>query len=62
MARHGNRIHKRADGRWEGRYKSGINANGTTKYSSVYAHSYAECAENLQMLSITMKSQTAPSL
>lgn len=47
MPRHGNHIRKRADGRWEGRYKSGINANGTTKYSSVYAHSYAECAEKL---------------
>lgn len=42
MARRGENIYKRKDGRWEGRYKNGIKANGTVKYSSVYGRSYAE--------------------
>ena len=42
MARRGENIYKRKDGRWEGRYKSGIKANGTTKYSSIYGKSYSE--------------------
>lgn len=42
MARRGENIYKRKDGRWEGRYKSGVKPNGTAKYSSVYGKSYAE--------------------
>ncbi len=42
MARHGENIYKRKDGRWEGRYKSGIKADGTAKYSSIYGKSYAD--------------------
>ena len=42
MARRGENIYKRQDGRWEGRYKSGVKEDGTTKYSSVYGKSYAE--------------------
>ena len=48
MSRRGSNIFKRKDGRWEGRYKSGIKENGWAKYSSVYAPSYAECAEKLK--------------
>ena len=47
MPRHGKNIFKRKDGRWEGRYKNGVNSNGKSKYASVYAHSYLECAEKL---------------
>ena len=42
MARRGDNIHKRKDGRWEGRYKDGYRADGSAKYSSVYAYSYFE--------------------
>ncbi len=42
MARRGENIYKRKDGRWEGRYKSGFKPDGSIKYASVYAKSYAE--------------------
>lgn len=47
MARRGDNIHKRKDGRWEGRYKNGYRSNGSIKYSSVYASSYTECKRKL---------------
>ena len=42
MPKRGENIHKRKDGRWEGRYKKGIGANGKTIYGSVYANTYRE--------------------
>lgn len=48
MSRHGERIRKRADGRWEGRYKVGNYETGSTKYASVYGHSYAEVKAKLE--------------
>ena len=42
MARRGENIYKRKDGRWEGRYKSGVRADGTARYSSIYGKTYAE--------------------
>lgn len=42
MARRGENIYKRKDGRWEGRYKDGFKPDGKTKYSSVYGKTYAE--------------------
>lgn len=48
MSRRGDNIHKRTDGRWEGRYKSGVKPNGKIRYSSVYAHSYTECKRRLE--------------
>lgn len=42
MARKGENIYKRKDGRWEGRYKVGYNDLGTAKYRSVYGRSYQE--------------------
>jgi len=47
MARHGERIHKRKDGRWEGRYKTGNDENGRTLYSSVYGKTYSEAKQKL---------------
>ena len=40
MPRRGDHIHKRKDGRWEGRYRSGIKEDGTTAYHSVYGKTY----------------------
>lgn len=42
MPRRGENIYKRKDGRWEARYVKDILPDGTKKYGSVYAHSYAE--------------------
>lgn len=47
MPKKGMNIHKRSDGRWEGRYKTGQYPNGATKYSSVYGKSYSEAKEKL---------------
>ena len=47
MARKGENIRKRKDGRWEGRYKIGINENGVTKFRSVYGHTYSEVKKKL---------------
>lgn len=50
MARRGENIYKRKDGRWEGRYKLGYNENGQAKYRSIYGHSYAEVKQKLAPL------------
>ena len=42
MARRGENIYKRKDGRWEGHYKNGFKPNRKTRYSSVYGASYSE--------------------
>jgi len=48
MSRRGDNIHKRKDGRWEGRYKSGIKDDGTSAYRSVYGKTYTECKNKLE--------------
>lgn len=47
MARNGDNIHKRKDGRWEGRcrYKS---SDGNYKYKSIYGKSYCEVQERMK--------------
>ncbi len=47
MAKRGDNIHKRIDGRWEGRYKKGRKPNGTIQYGSVYGKSYKEVKDKL---------------
>ena len=47
MPRKGLNIHKRKDGRWEGRYKVGVLPNGHAKYVSVYGKTYTETEEKL---------------
>ena len=46
MARRGENIYKRKDGRWEGRYIKGNN-NGRATYGYLYAKSYAEIKQKL---------------
>lgn len=48
MAKRGDNIHKRKDGRWEGRYKKGRRSDGTIQYGSVYGKTYAEVKEKLK--------------
>lgn len=50
MSRRGDNIHKRKDGRWEGRYKNGRNEFGKIKYSSVYGKTYGEVKEKLSAI------------
>lgn len=65
MARRGENIRKRSDGRWEGRYL--IYINGSKKYRSVYASSYNEVKQKLfnskkesEITLLSQKEQTAP--
>ena len=59
MARRGENIYKRKDGRWEGRYKSEFNVSGKTKYRSVYGHSYAEVKSKLTPLKVAAPAQSS---
>lgn len=45
MARRGENIYKRRDGRWEGRYIRGHTPSGKAEYGYVYAKTYAMCRE-----------------
>lgn len=47
MARTGENIYKRKDGRWEGRYIKLYDANGKPKYGYVYARTYSEVKQKL---------------
>lgn len=47
MARKGENIYKRKDGRWEGRYKKGRKPTGQLKYGYVYGKRYKEVKEKL---------------
>ena len=48
MARKGENIYKRKDGRWEGRYIVGRRENGQARYASIYGKSYLEVKEKLE--------------
>ena len=47
MARRGENIYKRKDGRWEGRYIKGRRPGGKPAYGYVYAERYGDCKEKL---------------
>ena len=47
MARRGENIYKRKDGRWEGRYIKGKNSEGKATYGYVYSKTYNEVKEKL---------------
>ena len=59
MARRGENIYHRKDGRWEGRYKSGYDESGKAKYRSVYGHSYAEVRSKLVPLKASVTASYA---
>lgn len=58
MARKGENIYKRKDGRWEGRYIKGRKADGKAIYASVYAYTYQEVRNRLQKEAANRKEQT----
>ena len=47
MARHGEIIYKRKDGRYEGRYVTGKKSNGTTRFGYVYGMRYTDVKKRL---------------
>jgi integrase len=48
MARKGENIYKRKDGRWEGRYIVGRKVDGRARYASIYGKSYREVRDSLE--------------
>lgn len=50
MSKRGENIHKRKDGRWEGRYEKGRNFKGAIIYGSVYGKTYREAKEKLTLV------------
>lgn len=48
MARKGENIYRRKDGRWEGRYIADRTEDGRAKYRSVYAKTYTQVKQKLQ--------------
>ena len=51
-------IYKRKDGRWEGRYFKGYDKNGKIKYGSVYADTYKQVREKLDLVKSKFKNTT----
>ena len=47
MAKRGENIRKRKDGRWEGRYIKGRKSDRTAIWGYIYGHSYNEVKEKL---------------
>lgn len=47
MARKGDNIYKRKDGRWEGRYQKSTEPDGSTKYGYIYGKNYSEVKQKL---------------
>ena len=47
MAKRGENIHKRKDGRWEGRYIKGRTAEGKPVWGYLYGYAYREVLEEL---------------
>lgn len=52
MARKGENIYKRKDGRWEGRYRKARNEHGQLVYGYVYGRKYTEVKQKLERLKI----------
>ena len=48
MPKKGLNIHKRKDGRWEGRQEIGRKPNGTIRYRSIYGKTYSEVKEKMK--------------
>ena len=57
MARHGENIYKRKDGRWEGRYIKGYDAEGKAKPGYVYGKTYKEAKEKLTFAKANTKAE-----
>lgn len=59
MARHGENIRRRKDGRWEARYIQGYRTDGKAMYRSVYGRTYQEAKRKRQTCITQRGQQTA---
>jgi len=59
MARHGENIYKRKDGRYEGRYVIGKTSSGKTRFGYVYGRHYAEVKKELLLKKAEQNSRPA---
>ena len=50
MARKGENIYLRKDGRWEGRYMKGRRPDGKPRFGSVYGRQYGEVKKKLVLI------------
>lgn len=60
MARRGENIRKRSDGRWEGRYIKAHDITGKAVYGSVYAKTYVEVKRKLLEANLHTSNQALP--
>ena len=56
MARKGENIYKRKDGRYEGRYIKSYDINGKAVWGYIYGRTYAETKEKLAVCRVNSKS------
>lgn len=61
MARRGENIYRRKDGRWEGRYVKGKRPNGTTWFGYVYGTRYSEVKKRLISLKSARQDEVSAS-
>ncbi len=62
MARKGENIYHRKDGRWEGRYIKGRRHNGKPRFGYIYAYSYLEVKRELTVMKAEVSKKPAPVL
>lgn len=62
MSRRGENIHKRKDGRWEGRFIEKYNENGKAIYKSVYARTYMDVKHKLMEINSSNFKNHTPSI
>lgn len=62
MARRGENIYKRKDGRWEGRYIKGRDYNGKAIYGYVYSKTYSGVKENLNKIKADIENRSLVSM
>ncbi len=60
MARHGENIYKRKDGRYEGRYVIGKTFSGKTRFGYVYGYQYAEVKKALLLKKAEQAKEVIP--
>ena len=62
MARKGENIYKRKDGRWEGRYIKFYDGEGKAKYGYLYGKTYSEVKTRLRDVQADLKYGVFPKL
>ena len=60
MARKGENIFKRKDGRWEARYVRGYELSGKIKYGFCYGKTYREAKDKVMKARLDLQRQAKP--